>query len=130
MARPKNNETTRKEQLTAWFDAQDDHERWITMTYQEIADAISTEGHPSSPSTVRNLLPAIVAHKLNILPSEAIERKATYRKEVQKQMTPDKIRLLKEWRRQVPSIPLPDCAFRLEVSLQAVRDCCKLYGIS
>lgn len=129
MARPKNNEPTRKEQLTEWFDAQIDPMSWVTMTYQQIADAISTEENPSSPSTVRNLLPEIVAHKQNRLPSEVLEQKATYRKEVQKQMTPDKIRLLKEWRGQVPSIPLPDCAFRLEVSLQAVRDCCKLYSI-
>ena len=126
MAR-RSKQKSRRDQLTAWLDAQTDPEAWLTKTYREIGEEM-TGGKGSDPSTVRTLLARLLADKLGVEPSEVIKRKATYRSQ-QRHMTPDKLRLLKEWRTQDFPVPIIDCAHRLDMSVQTIIEHCKEMGL-
>ena len=121
----------RKQQVKAWLERQrqTDPNAWLTMTYKEIGMDVCP-GEVIDPATIRNILPMLVADQCGILPSEAIKRKAEYRKSVEGFFTADKEQLLKGWRSQDPPIPIEDCAYRLDISLQQVRNKCKELGLS
>lgn len=117
----------RKEQVIAWLDAQTDKDAWLTYTYQEIADAISTPDDTVAPNTIRRHIAFIMAERLNVDPTEVIKRKKAYRVEYQDQMTPEKLRQLKEWREQ--GISPMDCAYRLNMSINTILKHCKKLGL-
>jgi len=117
----------RKGQVTAWLDAQTDEDAWLTYTYQEIADAISTPDDTVAPTTVRRHIAFIMAERLGVEPSEIVERKKAYRVEYLDQMTPNKLRQLKEWREQ--GVPLMDCAYRLNMSISTIVKHCEKLGL-
>lgn len=120
--------SVRKDQLITWLNAQTDPDAWLTKTYQQIGDEM-VEGEKVDASVVRGLLPMVVADRLGIEPSEVLKRKAEHRKVAQGYMTPDKLRLLKEWRTQDPPVPMIDCAHRLDMSLQTIIERCKEMGL-
>ena len=123
----------RKAQIIAWLDAQSDEDAWLTHTYREIAAAISAEDAEAvqlHASTVREILANVMAERLNKEPSEILREKKEYRKEAMGHMTGPKLQQLKEMREQDPPVPYEDCAFRLSMSINAVKYHCKKHGIA
>ena len=102
---------------------------WLTNTYQQIADAISTPDDKVSSSWVRKHFSIIIAGKLDINPSEVIGYKKVHRKEVQKQMTPEKIRQLIKMRRKKIPVAIMDCARQLNMSPLTIATHCKRLGL-
>ena len=125
---PKKGDSPRRNQLIAWLDAQTEPDAWLTKTYQQIGEEMAV-GEKVSAATVRALLAPLIAERLGVEPSEVLKRKNEHRKSARGYLTPDKIRLLKEWRTQDPPVPIVDCAYRLEVSHQAVYEQCKKMGL-
>lgn len=122
-------EHPRRDQFIAWLDTQTDPEAWLTKTYREIGEEM-VEGETVDPSVVRAVLAIVIADRLKSVPSAVLARKTEYRKAARGQMTPDKVKLLTEWRAQDPPVPVIDCAYRLDMSFQTVMEQCKKLGIS
>ena len=122
-------ESNRTQQMIAWLDKQTDQEAWLTLTYQEIADQISTQDDTVAQSTVRELLAVIMAKRLDTTPSVILKRKKDYRKAARGQLTDDKLQQIKEWRAEDPPVSFVDIAYRLKVSINTVRNHCKKLGI-
>lgn len=126
---PRKGDHPRRDQFQAWLDRQTDPDAWLTKTYQQIGDEM-VDGERVTPSVVRTVLVMCLADRLGIQPSEVIKRKADYRKAAQGQMTPEKLGLLREWRTQDPPVSIIDCAYRLDVSHQTIRDHCEKMGLA
>lgn len=122
-------ESNRTQHIIAWLDKQTDQEAWLKLTYQEIADQISTEDDTVAQSTVRELLAVIMAKRLDTTPSVILKRKKDYRTVARGQMTDDKLQQIKAWRAEDPPVSFTDIAFMLKVSINTVRHHCKKLGI-
>ena len=110
---------SRKELVADWVNAQEDDERWITATYQEIADDITAKtGENLNASTVRLNILLVMAEKLDTLPSEIAKRKKEYRDCV-KNLTPAKLRIAMEYYDH--GVPIIDIAHRLGFSYNFMR---------
>lgn len=110
---------SRKELVAIWVNVQEDDERWLTATYQEIADDIKAEtGRDMNASAVRLNLMLIMAEKLDTLPSEIARRKKEYRDSVMN-LTPAKLRLAMYYYDQ--GVPVIDLAHRLGFSYNFLR---------
>ncbi len=103
--------SNRKQLVADWVNAQEDDERWITATYQEIANDIKAEtGEDISVSTVRLNILLVMAEKLDTMPSQIAKRKKEYR-DIVKKLTRAKLRLAMEYYDQ--GISVSDIAYRL-----------------
>ncbi|MDE0636179.1 MAG: hypothetical protein OXI43_10075 [Candidatus Poribacteria bacterium] len=105
----------------------------VTHTYREIAEAISSENVEAvklHASTVREILANVMAERLKKELSEILRQKKEYRKEAMGHMTEPKLQQHKEMREQDSPVPYEDCAFRLGMSINAVKYHCKKHGIA